>query len=162
MMTFNGVKNTIFLLEEQCRTQVVIEESKRGRWNTYMHLSLVCFCLTPLSQTYHIHLSSIAVWKGKDEKEAVEWKKNDQQIKPFSSIYIDKIKGGICCSSFIYRLVLFCKLSTIYVQIILDYHLVYWIHNSTIMLEIIGFVLLLNALRRPIPPQTTDIRSNIA
>ena len=30
------------------------------------------------------------------------------------------------------------------------------------MLEIIGFVLLLNALRRPIPPQTTDIRSNIA
>ena len=33
MMTFNGVKNTIFLLEQQCRTQVVIEESKRGRWN---------------------------------------------------------------------------------------------------------------------------------
>jgi hypothetical protein len=30
------------------------------------------------------------------------------------------------------------------------------------MFEIIGFVLLLNALRRPIPPQTTDIRSNIA
>ena len=30
------------------------------------------------------------------------------------------------------------------------------------MLEIIGFVLLLNALRRPIPPHTTDIRSNIA
>jgi hypothetical protein len=39
---------------------------------------------------------------------------------------------------------------------------VYWINNSAIMLEIIGFVLLLNALRRPIPPQTTDIRSNIA
>src|ERR671910_487557 len=33
MMTFNGVKNTIFLLEQQCRTQVVIEESKLGRWN---------------------------------------------------------------------------------------------------------------------------------
>jgi hypothetical protein len=30
------------------------------------------------------------------------------------------------------------------------------------MLEIIGFVLLLNASRRPIPPHTTDIRSNIA
>ena len=38
----------------------------------------------------------------------------------------------------------------------------YWINNSAIMLEIIGFVLLLNALRRPIPPHTTDIRSNIA
>ena len=30
------------------------------------------------------------------------------------------------------------------------------------MLEIIGFLLLLNALRRPIPPHNTDIRSNIA
>ena len=30
------------------------------------------------------------------------------------------------------------------------------------MLEIIGFVLLLNALRRPIPPHNTDILSNIA
>lgn len=38
----------------------------------------------------------------------------------------------------------------------------YWINNSAIMLEIIGFVLLLNALRRPIPPHNTDIRSNIA
>jgi hypothetical protein len=37
----------------------------------------------------------------------------------------------------------------------------YWINNSAIMLEIIGFVLLLNALRRPIPPHNTDIRSNI-
>ncbi|HEX5977016.1 MAG TPA: hypothetical protein VFY68_07045 [Nitrososphaeraceae archaeon] len=43
-----------------------------------------------------------------------------------------------------------------------EYHLVYWINNSAIMLEIIGFVLLLNALRRPIPPHNTDIRSNIA
>src|ERR671910_3293465 len=40
MMTFNGVKNTIFLLEQQCRTQVVIEESKRGRWNRNA-------CMTP-------------------------------------------------------------------------------------------------------------------
>jgi hypothetical protein len=30
------------------------------------------------------------------------------------------------------------------------------------MLEIIGFVLLLNALRRPTPPHNTDMRSNIA
>ena len=30
------------------------------------------------------------------------------------------------------------------------------------MLEITGFLLLLNALRRPIPPHNTDIRSNIA
>jgi hypothetical protein len=30
------------------------------------------------------------------------------------------------------------------------------------MLEIIGFVLILNGLRRPIPPHNTDIRSNIA
>ena len=30
------------------------------------------------------------------------------------------------------------------------------------MLEIVGFVLILNALRRPILPHTTDIRSNIA
>lgn len=30
------------------------------------------------------------------------------------------------------------------------------------MLEIIGFVFLLNGLRRPIPPHNTDIRSNIA
>jgi hypothetical protein len=30
------------------------------------------------------------------------------------------------------------------------------------MLEIVGFVLLLNASRIPIPPQPTDIRSNIA
>ena len=38
----------------------------------------------------------------------------------------------------------------------------YWINNSAIMLEIIGFViLLLNALRRPMPPHNTDIRSNI-
>ncbi|HEU4444633.1 MAG TPA: hypothetical protein VFR94_08165 [Nitrososphaeraceae archaeon] len=43
-----------------------------------------------------------------------------------------------------------------------EYHLMYWINNSAIMLEIIGFVLLLNALRRPIPPHNTDIRSNIA
>jgi hypothetical protein len=38
---------------------------------------------------------------------------------------------------------------------------VYWINNSAIMLEIIGFVILLNALRRPMPPHNTDIRSNI-
>ena len=29
------------------------------------------------------------------------------------------------------------------------------------MLEIIGLVLLLNGVRRPIPPHNTDIRSNI-
>jgi hypothetical protein len=94
-------------------------------------------------------------------REQLNEKNNDQQIKPFSSIYIDKIKGWRCCSSFIYHLVLICKLWTIYVQIISEYHLVYWINNSAIMLEIIGFVLLLNALRRPIPPHNTDIRSNI-
>ena len=127
-----------------------------------MTLSLVRFCLIPLSQTYHIHLSSIAMWKGRDEKGTVEWKNNDQQIKPFSSIYIDKIKGGWWCSSFVYRLVLFCELSTIYVRIISEYHLVYWINNSAIMLEIIGFLLLLNALRGHMPPHNTDIRSNIA
>ena len=37
-----------------------------------------------------------------------------------------------------------------------------WINNSGIMLEIIGFVLILNALRRPTPPRNADIRSNIA
>jgi hypothetical protein len=41
MMTFNGVKNTIFLLEQQCRTQVVIEESKRDD-GIGMHA-----CMTP-------------------------------------------------------------------------------------------------------------------
>ncbi|MFZ0695742.1 MAG: hypothetical protein WAM88_01240 [Nitrososphaeraceae archaeon] len=36
-----------------------------------------------------------------------------------------------------------------------------WINNSGIILEIIGFVLILNALRRPAPPKNVDIRSNI-
>jgi hypothetical protein len=37
-----------------------------------------------------------------------------------------------------------------------------WINNSGITLEIVGFVLILNALRRPMPPKNSDIRSNIA
>jgi hypothetical protein len=36
-----------------------------------------------------------------------------------------------------------------------------WINNSGIILEIIGFVLISNALRRPAPPKNVDIRSNI-
>ena len=38
----------------------VIEESIRDR-GIPRALSLVCFCLSPLSQTYHIRLSSITV-----------------------------------------------------------------------------------------------------
>jgi hypothetical protein len=37
-----------------------------------------------------------------------------------------------------------------------------WINNSGIILEVIGFVLILNVLRRPMPPKNADIRSNIA
>ena len=37
-----------------------------------------------------------------------------------------------------------------------------WINNWGITLEIVGFVLMLNALRRPIPPKNSDIRLNIA
>ena len=36
-----------------------------------------------------------------------------------------------------------------------------WINNSGITLEIVGLVLILNALRRPMPPKNSDIRSNI-
>jgi hypothetical protein len=34
-------------------------------------------------------------------------------------------------------------------------------NNSGIILEIIGFVLISNALRRPEPPKNADIRSNV-
>jgi hypothetical protein len=37
-----------------------------------------------------------------------------------------------------------------------------WINNTGIILEVIGFVLILNVLRRPMPPKDADIRSNIA
>ena len=36
-----------------------------------------------------------------------------------------------------------------------------WINNSGIIFEVIGFVLISNALRRPVPPKNVDIRSNI-
>jgi hypothetical protein len=36
-----------------------------------------------------------------------------------------------------------------------------WINNSGIILEIVGFVLISNALRRPAPPKNVDIRLNI-
>ena len=37
-----------------------------------------------------------------------------------------------------------------------------WINNLGIILEVIGFVLILNVSRRPMPPKNADIRSNIA
>jgi hypothetical protein len=36
-----------------------------------------------------------------------------------------------------------------------------WMNATGIILEIIGFVLIANALRRPMPPKNADIRSNI-